>query len=110
MNNISLIDQSSNKIIQETSNIFQKQKLIDPKHRELEIGKQIESLFLQILLKASESDLFKNNFFHSESEQMYSDLHHQIISQNVSSKGIGLAEFIEKQLLILKSHDHDIDE
>ncbi|CAL4322961.1 Peptidoglycan hydrolase FlgJ [Buchnera aphidicola (Eriosoma lanigerum)] len=95
----------SNTITNEHHNLFQHKKTINSSTKLLELGKQIESIFLSMILKVSSVDMFKNNLFHNNQERMYLDLYNQTISTNISKKGIGLAELIEKQILTLQSNE-----
>ncbi|CAL4322829.1 Peptidoglycan hydrolase FlgJ [Buchnera aphidicola (Eriosoma grossulariae)] len=102
-NILSIMESPSDIIVQKTFNLFQNQKTINASKQLIESGKQIESIFLTMILKSSySSELFKNNLFHSDQSTMYSEIYNQTISQNISEKGLGLAEFIEKQMLILQ--------
>ncbi|XRY30881.1 MAG: rod-binding protein [Buchnera aphidicola (Tetraneura akinire)] len=83
-------------------NIFEK-KINTGTNKDLEIGKMIEGLFIQIILKESFSEQSSSeSLFSNDQEKMYTEIYHGAISQIVSNKGLGLAPIIEKQLKMSK--------
>ncbi|CAL4043050.1 Peptidoglycan hydrolase FlgJ [Buchnera aphidicola (Tetraneura ulmi)] len=83
-------------------NIFEK-KINVGTNKNLEIGKMIEGLFIQMILKISFPEKSnEESLFNSDQERMYTEIYHGAISQIISNKGIGLASMIEKQLTMSK--------
>lgn len=64
-----------------------------------EVGKQFESLFIQMMLKSMREATPKDPIFGSQDENTYRDLFDKQLSQELSARGgLGLAEIIVRQL------------
>jgi len=64
-----------------------------------QVAKQFESLFVQMMLKSMRDTLPENELFGSNAEKMYQDMYDKQLSTQISnSRGIGLANVIERQL------------
>ena len=62
-------------------------------------AKQLESVFVQMMLKAMRDTVPEGGLFESEQSDFYEGMFDQQISLNIANgKGIGLAEVIERQL------------
>ncbi|MCW5196609.1 rod-binding protein [Buchnera aphidicola (Pemphigus obesinymphae)] len=64
----------------------------------LNIAKQVEGLFLNIILKSIRNSEIKNDLLNNETESMYADIYDQVISQQISKKGFGLAKMLIEQI------------
>lgn len=62
------------------------------------VAKQVEGIFIQILIKSMRKTLPKKGLFNNSQILLYTELYDQNISQILSKKGIGLAKIIEKQI------------
>lgn len=65
----------------------------------LNTAKQVEGLFLNIILKSIRNSEIKNDLLQNETESMYADIYDQTISQQISKKGFGLAKMLLEQIL-----------
>jgi len=64
-----------------------------------QVAKQFESLFVQMMLKSMRDTVPENELFGSNAEKMYQDMYDKQLSTSISnSRGIGLANVIERQL------------
>jgi len=64
-----------------------------------QVAKQFESLFVQMMLKSMRDTVPENELFGSNAEKMYQDMYDKQLSTQISnSRGIGLANVIERQL------------
>lgn len=55
-------------------------------------------VFVQMMLKSMREAIPQESMFNSESTKMYTSLYDQQIAQDLSKKGLGFADMIEKQL------------
>lgn len=62
------------------------------------ISKQVEGIFIQMLLKSMRKTLPKEGLFDNSQTRLYTEFYDQNISQILSQKGIGLSQIIEKQI------------
>jgi len=64
-----------------------------------QVAKQFESLFVQMMLKSMRDTVPENELFGSNAGKMYQDMYDKQLSTSISnSRGIGLANVIERQL------------
>ncbi|QCI24980.1 flagellar biosynthesis protein FlgJ [Buchnera aphidicola (Rhopalosiphum padi)] len=76
----------------------------NPKKYQLEIAREVESLFIQILLKSMRNSLTQDNLLDSNQSRLYTEVYDQEISKEMTSKGIGLTKIILQQIQQKKSH------
>lgn len=69
-----------------------------PKEYALDTAKEVESVFIQILLKSMRNSLSKNSLIDSNQSYLYTDVYDQQISREMTQKGIGLRQMILKQI------------
>ena len=72
----------------------------DPKGSLKQVALQMEGLFVQMMLKSMRAALPKDDLFNSEATQLYTTMYDQQISQQLSQKGLGLADMMVKQLSV----------
>jgi flagellar protein FlgJ len=70
----------------------------DPKGHLKEVAHQVEGMFVQMMLKSMREALPKDGIFSSESTRMYTSMYDQQIAQQLSAKGLGLADAMVKQM------------
>ena len=64
-----------------------------------QVAKQFESLFVQMMLKSMRDTVPENELFGSNAEKIYQEMYDKQLSTQISnSRGIGLANVIERQL------------
>ncbi len=63
-----------------------------------DVAKQFESVFLNMVLKSMRDATPKENSFDSEQSRTFTSMLDQQLSSSLSSKGIGLAEILTRQL------------
>ncbi|ACL30702.1 rod-binding protein [Buchnera aphidicola str. APS (Acyrthosiphon pisum)] len=71
---------------------------INPKKHALQTAKEVEGVFIQVLLKSMRSSLLKDNLLDNNQSRLYTDIYDQQLSQEISKKGIGLTDIILKQI------------
>ncbi|XBC38510.1 MAG: rod-binding protein [Buchnera aphidicola (Melaphis rhois)] len=63
-----------------------------------QVAKQVEGLFLYIMLKSMRNSFPKDTLINRSQEHIYEDIYDQFITQEISKKGLGLSKMIEKQI------------
>ena len=70
----------------------------DPQGNLKEVARQVEGMFVQMMLKSMRDALPKDGIFSSESTRMYTSMYDQQIAQQLSEKGLGFADVLVKQM------------
>lgn len=70
----------------------------DPKGNMKSVARQVEGMFVQMMLKSMREALPKDGLFSSEQTRMYTSIYDQQIAQQLSSKGLGLADMMVEQM------------
>ncbi|MDR3433067.1 MAG: flagellar assembly peptidoglycan hydrolase FlgJ [Rouxiella aceris] len=70
----------------------------DPKGQIKTVAKQFEGLFVQMMLKSMRSALPQDGILDSDSTHLYTSMYDQQIAQDLSNKGLGMADMMVKQL------------
>ncbi|WP_299996631.1 flagellar assembly peptidoglycan hydrolase FlgJ [uncultured Cedecea sp.] len=70
----------------------------DPQGNLKEVARQVEGMFVQMMLKSMREALPKDGIFSSESTRMYTSMYDQQIAQQLSEKGLGFADVLVKQM------------
>ncbi|GAL59152.1 flagellar assembly peptidoglycan hydrolase FlgJ [Pseudescherichia vulneris] len=71
----------------------------DPQANLRPVARQVEGMFVQMMLKSMREALPKDGLFSSDSTRMYTSMYDQQIAQQLTAgKGLGLAEMMVKQM------------
>jgi len=70
----------------------------NPEKYALQTAKEVESVFIQMLLKSMRNSLLKDDLLDNNQSRLYTDVYDQQLSQEISKKGIGLTNIILKQI------------
>ncbi len=70
----------------------------DPQAHIKEVAKQFEGVFVQMMLKSMRSALPQDGLLSSDQTRLYTSMYDQQIAQNMSEKGLGMADLMVKQL------------
>jgi len=70
----------------------------DPKAHAREVAKQVEGMFVQMMLKSMRQALPQDGLMSSEQTRLYTSMYDQQIGQQIGAKGLGLADLIVKQM------------
>lgn len=68
------------------------------KEAQLAVARQVEGMFVQMMLKSMREALPKDGLLSSEQTRLYTSLYDQQIAQQISARGLGLAEVMVKQM------------
>ncbi|STQ10858.1 flagellar rod assembly protein/muramidase FlgJ [Enterobacter cloacae] len=62
-------------------------------------AKQMEGIFVQMMMKSMRDATFKSDLLSSQSSEMYTAMHDQQVAQNIAGSGqLGFADLIVRQL------------
>lgn len=71
----------------------------DPAANIRPVARQVEGMFVQMMLKSMREALPKDGVFSSDSTRLYTSMYDQQIAQQMTAgKGLGLAEMMVKQM------------
>jgi flagellar protein FlgJ len=70
----------------------------DPQGQVREVAKQFEGVFVQMMLKSMRSALPQDGLLSSDQTRLYTSMYDQQIAQDMSAKGLGMADMMVKQL------------
>lgn len=70
----------------------------DPHGNLKQVAQQVEGMFVQMMLKSMRATLPQDGALSSDQTRLYTSLYDQQIAQQMSQKGLGLAEMMVKQL------------
>jgi len=70
----------------------------DPQGQIKEVAKQFEGVFVQMMLKSMRSALPQDGLLSSDQTRLYTSMYDQQIAQDMSAKGLGMADMMVKQL------------
>ncbi|WP_058973592.1 flagellar assembly peptidoglycan hydrolase FlgJ [Type-D symbiont of Plautia stali] len=79
-------------------NDLKREAATDPKGKALQVAKQVEGMFVQMMLKSMREALPKDGIFSSDSTRMYTSMYDQQIAQEIGKRGLGMADLIVKQM------------
>lgn len=79
-------------------NDLKRQASSDPKGKALQVAKQVEGMFVQLMLKSMRQALPQDGMLSTEQTRMYTSMYDQQIAQQIGAKGLGLADTIVKQM------------
>lgn len=63
-----------------------------------DLSKNIESIFINIIIKSMRKTLNQNDLFSNEQSKFYTNIYDENLSSLISKKGFGISEIISKQL------------
>ncbi|QNK34275.1 flagellar assembly peptidoglycan hydrolase FlgJ [Serratia sp. JUb9] len=70
----------------------------DPQGNLKQVARQVEGMFVQMMLKSMRAALPKDGMLSSDQTRLYTSLYDQQIAQQMSQKGLGLADMMVRQL------------
>ncbi|CNE55825.1 flagellar assembly peptidoglycan hydrolase FlgJ [Yersinia mollaretii] len=70
----------------------------DPEGNLKKVAQQVEGMFVQMMLKSMRSALPQDGVMNSDQTRLYTSMYDQQIAQQMSVKGLGLADMMVKQL------------
>lgn len=79
-------------------NNLKRQASTDPKTHAREVAKQVEGMFVQMMLKSMRQALPQDGLLSTEQTRLYTSMYDQQIGQQIASKGLGLADMMVKQM------------
>lgn len=79
-------------------NDLKREAAADPKGKAMQVAKQVEGMFVQMMLKSMREALPKDGIFSNDSTRMYTSMYDQQIAQEIGKRGLGMADIIVKQM------------
>ncbi len=70
----------------------------DPQGNLKQVAQQVEGMFVQMMLKSMRAALPQNGVLSSDQTRLYTSMYDQQIAQQMSQKGLGLADMMVKQM------------
>ena len=70
----------------------------DPQGNLKQVAQQVEGMFVQMMLKSMRAALPKDGVLSSDQSRLYTSMYDQQIAQQMSQKGLGLADMMVKQM------------
>lgn len=70
----------------------------DPQGNLKQVAQQVEGMFVQMMLKSMRAALPKDGILSSDQSRLYTSMYDQQIAQQMSQKGLGLADMMVKQM------------
>ena len=70
----------------------------DPKGKALQVARQVEGMFVQMMLKSMREALPQDGMMSNEQTKLFTSMYDQQIAQEMGKRGLGLAETIVKQM------------
>ncbi|QCI18317.1 flagellar biosynthesis protein FlgJ [Buchnera aphidicola (Aphis nasturtii)] len=70
----------------------------NPKKYILETAKQVEGIFIHMLLKSMRYSITEGNLLDNNQSRLYTEIYDEQISKELTKKGIGLTNIILKQI------------
>ncbi|MFD1803138.1 flagellar assembly peptidoglycan hydrolase FlgJ [Mixta tenebrionis] len=77
----------------------------DPQGKALQVAKQVEGMFVQMMLKSMRQALPQDGLLSTEQSRMFTSMYDQQIAQEIGNKGLGLADTIVKQMMPAQAPD-----
>ncbi|MEQ4530578.1 MAG: flagellar assembly peptidoglycan hydrolase FlgJ [Mixta sp.] len=88
-------------------NNLKRQASSDPQGKALQVAKQVEGMFVQMMLKSMRQALPQEGLLSTEQTRMFTSMYDQQIAQEMGNKGLGLADVIVKQMMPAQAPDEN---
>ncbi|MDF7657728.1 flagellar assembly peptidoglycan hydrolase FlgJ [Erwiniaceae bacterium L1_54_6] len=79
-------------------NDLKREASLDPKGKALQVAKQVEGMFVQMMLKSMREALPQDGLLSNDQTRLYTSMYDQQIAQEMGKRGLGLADTIVKQM------------
>ena len=76
-----------------------------PRTQAMAVARQVESLFMQMMLKSMRQALPEDPLFGSQQSKLFTSLYDQQISQMAGNRGLGMAQMIARQMIPAEKPD-----
>lgn len=80
-------------------NDLKRQAGTNPAGKALQVAKQVEGMFVQMMLKSMRQALPQDGVLSTEQTRMFTSMYDQQIGQQIGDRGLGLAEVIVRQMI-----------
>ncbi|ARU93634.1 flagellar assembly peptidoglycan hydrolase FlgJ [Tatumella citrea] len=84
---------------------LKREAIAHPRTQAMAVARQVESLFMQMMLKSMRETLPEDPLFGSQQGKLFTSLYDQQISQLAGGRGLGMAEMIARQMVPAEKPD-----
>lgn len=84
---------------------LKREAIAHPRAQAMAVARQVESLFMQMMLKSMRQALPEDPLFGSQQSKLFTSLYDQQISQMAGGRGLGMAEMIARQMVPAEKPD-----
>lgn len=84
---------------------LKREAIAHPRAQAMAVARQVESLFMQMMLKSMRQALPEDPLFGSQQSKLFTSLYDQQISQMAGGRGLGMADMIARQMVPAEKPD-----
>ncbi len=79
-------------------NDLKREAATDPKGKAMQVAKQVEGMFVQMMMKSMRQALPQDGMLSNEQTRLFTSMYDQQIAQEIGKRGLGMADLIVKQM------------
>ena len=79
-------------------NDLKREAAADPKGKAMQVAKQVEGMFVQMMLKSMRAALPQDGLLSNDQTRLFTSMYDQQIAQDIGKRGLGMADIIVKQM------------
>ncbi|WP_345826887.1 flagellar assembly peptidoglycan hydrolase FlgJ [Pantoea sp. BRR-3P] len=79
-------------------NDLKREASADPKGKAMQVAKQVEGMFVQMMMKSMRAALPQDGLLSNDQTRLFTSMYDQQIAQEIGKRGLGMADLIVKQM------------
>jgi len=79
-------------------NDLKREVATDPKGKAMQVAKQVEGMFVQMMMKSMRQALPQDGMLSNDQTRLFTSMYDQQIAQEIGKRGLGMADIIVKQM------------
>ena len=79
-------------------NDLKREVATDPKGKAMQVAKQVEGMFVQMMMKSMRQALPQDGMMSNDQTRLFTSMYDQQIAQEIGKRGLGMADIIVKQM------------
>ncbi|MBY4837450.1 flagellar assembly peptidoglycan hydrolase FlgJ [Pantoea sp. DY-15] len=79
-------------------NDLKREAAADPKGKAMQVAKQVEGMFVQMMMKSMRAALPQDGLLSNDQTRLFTSMYDQQIAQEIGKRGLGMADIIVKQM------------
>ncbi|WP_312663898.1 flagellar assembly peptidoglycan hydrolase FlgJ [Pantoea sp. CTOTU49201] len=79
-------------------NDLKREAAADPKGKAMQVAKQVEGMFVQMMMKSMRAALPQDGLLSNDQTRLFTSMYDQQIAQDIGKRGLGMADIIVKQM------------